>query len=169
MRPTSMAFVRRLGQSLLRIIVAVSIVAVIGFVALAMALRQPALTSLPFKGSQRADAELLRRHVAFLTNDVRPRSANHPDNLDRAADYIAKQFRAARGVTSVQSFLARGSQYSNVIARFGPSDPKLPVLFIGVHYDSFGETGDLPGADDNASGTAGLLDAPSLEQKAFAS
>jgi len=153
-----MTSIASVGRSFLRIIVAVSVVASIGVAALAAALRQPALTSLPFIGSQRADAELLRQHVRFLTNDVCPRSAKHPENLDRAADYIAKQFRAARGVTFVQSFVARGSQYSNVIARFGPADPKLPVLVLGAHYDSFGETGDLPGADDNASGTAGLLE-----------
>jgi acetylornithine deacetylase/succinyl-diaminopimelate desuccinylase-like protein len=107
-------------------------------------LRQPAFTSLSFKGLQRADPELLRQHVAFLTNDVRPRSASHPENLDRAAHYIATRFRVANGTTSMQTFEARGRQYSNVIARWGPSDPSLPVLVIGAHYDSFGETGDLP-------------------------
>lgn len=29
---------------------------------------------------------------------------------------------------------------------------------IGAHYDSFGGFGPSPGADDNASGTAGLLE-----------
>lgn len=32
------------------------------------------------------------------------------------------------------------------------------MLVIGAHYDAFGDTGELPGADDNASGTAGLLE-----------
>ena len=153
-----MAPIARLARSLLRIIMVVLIVTAAGLAALAMALRQPALTSLSFKGLQRADPELLRQHVVFLTNDVRPRSANHPENLDRAAHYIATRFRVANGTTSVQTFHARGRQYSNVIGRWGPSDPGLPVLVIGAHYDSFGETGDLPGADDNASGTAGLLE-----------
>ncbi|MDP9193226.1 MAG: M28 family peptidase [Acidobacteriota bacterium] len=157
-RPTIMAFAVRLGRSLLRIIVVAAILAGIGVAVLAIALRQPALTSLSFKGSLRADPVRLLHHVTFLTDDVRPRSASHPENLDRAARYIADRFRAANGATSVQTFSARGNEYSNVIARWGSSDPKLPVLIIGAHYDAFSANDDLPGADDNASGTAGLLE-----------
>lgn len=72
----------RLMRSLIRIVAAV-------------VLRQPALTALPFRGSARADAQALQTHVRFLANDVRPRSAAHPENLDRAAAYIADAFRAA--------------------------------------------------------------------------
>jgi Zn-dependent M28 family amino/carboxypeptidase len=43
-----------------------------------------------------------------------------------------------------------------VIAEFGPAGGD--VLVVGAHYDAFVETGPLPGADDNASGTAGLLE-----------
>jgi hypothetical protein len=145
-------------RSFVRIVLATSIVAAIGLVALAIVLRQPTITTLPFRGTARADASLLRRHVAFLTNDVRPRSTSHPGNLDRAAQYIERAFREARGDTNVQTFAARGRHYSNVIARFGPRDASLPILVIGAHYDAFGDTGNLPGADDNASGTAGLLE-----------
>jgi hypothetical protein len=145
-------------MALVRIVVTVAIIVAIGFAALFIALRQPTLTSLPFRGAERADPERLRQHVLFLTNDVRPRGASHPENLDRAAQYIARSFRAAGGITSIQTYNARRNQYSNVIARYGPSDPRSPMLIIGAHYDAFADTGDLPGADDNASGTAGLLE-----------
>ncbi len=42
---------------------------------------------------------------------------------------------------------------SNVIALFGPDTPERIV--IGAHYDAAEE---LPGADDNASGVAGLIE-----------
>ena len=48
---------------------------------------------------------------------------------------------------------ADGKQFRNLIARFGPRDG--PLIVIGAHYDSCGDT---PGADDNASGVAGLLE-----------
>jgi hypothetical protein len=153
-----MSLIVTLGRSLLRIIVVTAVVIGLGVAVLAIALRQPTLTSLSFKGTRRADPERLRHHVTFLTDNVRPRDASHPENLDRAARYIETQFRAANGVTSVQTFSARGSQYSNVIARWGPSDPSLPIFVIGAHYDAFSANDDLPGADDNASGTAGLLE-----------
>lgn len=147
-----------IARSSLRIALAVSVVGILGLAALAIVLRQPTLTALPFRGSERADATLLRRHVDFLTNDVRPRNARHPENLDRAAAYIASHFEGAHGATTVQAFTARRRQYANVIGHWGPRDPRLPLLVVGAHYDSFGDTGALPGADDNASGTAGLLE-----------
>ncbi len=52
-----------------------------------------------------------------------------------------------------QVFTARGKQYRNVIGRFGVG--KGSKVVVGAHYDSFGKT---PGADDNASGVAGLIE-----------
>jgi Zn-dependent M28 family amino/carboxypeptidase len=87
---------------------------------------------------------------------VRPRGADQPENLDRAAAYIAERFREAGARVSEQPFSERGRTYRNVIADFGP--PAGEKLIVGAHYDAFTSTGDLPGADDNASGTAGLLE-----------
>lgn len=67
----------------------------------------------------------------------------------------------ALGLTASILILAafvRGQRYANVLASFGPESTKDPVLIVGAHYDAFAETGPLPGADDNASGTAGLLE-----------
>jgi len=148
----------RFAHSCVRIIAAVALLATLGLFALAVTLRQPTFTVLPFTGTTRADSERLRGHVAFLTTEVMPRSAAHPENLDRAASYIADHFRAAGARTESRRFEARGRHYTNVVATFGPVDTQEPVVVIGAHYDAFGETGALPGADDNASGTAGLLE-----------
>jgi Zn-dependent M28 family amino/carboxypeptidase len=43
--------------------------------------------------------------------------------------------------------------FQNVIATHGPND--APIIVVGAHYDAYGG---LPGADDNASGVAGLLE-----------
>jgi hypothetical protein len=108
-------------------------------VAAAVLVRQPTLSSLPFPGSAHADASILRRHVNAL--------AAH-----RSPDYVADAFRAEGASVTEQSFLTRGKTYRNVIATFGHGDP---LLVVGAHYDAFD---DLPGADDNASGAAGLLE-----------
>lgn len=50
-----------------------------------------------------------------------------------------------------------GEEYRNVIAKFGPDT--ADVIVIGAHYDSFDE---LPAADDNASGVAGLIEVARL-------
>jgi len=116
-----------------------------------------AVVRQPVVGFRRAEARRstsparLEEHVRFLTGV--PRSADRESRV--VTDYIAKYFRESGAVVEEQEFTARRRSYRNVIAHFGPRDPALPVLVIGAHYDT---CGDLPGADDNASGTAGLLE-----------
>ena len=95
----------------------------------------------------------LEKHVRMLAETFFPRDAFHPDNLLRAADYIRGEFRRAQGRVSDQCYEVRRRTYCNIIARFGPETEERVV--VGAHYDAFGE---LPGADDNASGVAGLIE-----------
>jgi Zn-dependent M28 family amino/carboxypeptidase len=99
------------------------------------------------------DPGALERHVRMLAVTLHPRSVDNLANLDRAADYVLEQLRATGAETAEQPVEADGRQFRNLIARFGPRDG--PVVVIGAHYDSCGDT---PGADDNASGVAGLLE-----------
>ncbi|HEX8619387.1 MAG TPA: M28 family peptidase [Thermoanaerobaculia bacterium] len=120
-------------------------------VAAMAAVIQPVLRPLPYGSSHRADAAALRRHVVTLT--ARPHSADDAEGLSAAATYIERQFRTATERVVRQEFYARGHDYRNIIARFGPESG--PSMIVGAHYDAFGR---LPGADDNASGAAGLLE-----------
>lgn len=99
------------------------------------------------------DSIALEHHVRVLAVTLHPRSVDHPANLDRAADYVLAQLRATGAATAEQIVEADGKQFRNLIARFGPREG--PLIVIGAHYDSCGDT---PGADDNASGVAGLLE-----------
>lgn len=98
------------------------------------------------------DAGQLERHVRVLSQDLHPRNHAH-ENLEKAALYIERSFEASGAQVSSQEVTVQGTPYRNVIARFGPFTG--PVLVIGAHYDSHDHT---PGADDNASGVAGLLE-----------
>lgn len=100
-----------------------------------------------------ADPDALRKHVRFFSEDCHPRDADNIDRLDRAADYIREALVKAGARTHDQTFDLQGKTYRNVIGRLGPATGALVVL--GAHYDSCGLT---PGADDNASGVAGLLE-----------
>jgi hypothetical protein len=99
------------------------------------------------------DPAALERHVRHLSGALHPRRHDHPTQLDAAADYILAQFEMAGAQTRVQGYDVGGRAYRNLIARFGPDTG--PLLVIGAHYDSCGDT---PGADDNASGVAGLIE-----------
>ena len=73
--------------------------------------------------------------------------------LEAAGNYVLAEMRAAGATPEIQSFDVNGTVYRNFIARFGPTEG--PLLVIGAHYDACGQT---PGADDNASGVAALLE-----------
>jgi len=146
----------RLLRSLRRVLIALVISVSLILIVLATVVRQPSTRSLPYPQGPRSSADVLRRHVEFFTTTVRPRGADQPENLDRAAAYIGQRFREAGARVSEQTFTDRGRTYRNVIADFGPLAGDK--LIVGAHYDAFTSTGDLPGADDNASGTAGVLE-----------
>lgn len=114
------------------------------------------------------DPARLQAHVKKLSVDFYPRSGDQIAKLNQAADYIAAELKAAGAVVSFQDFVLEGDTYRNVIARFGPATG--PLMVIGAHYDSHGMPGralnahgyspdtHTPGADDNASGVAGLIE-----------
>ncbi|MBZ0113462.1 MAG: M28 family peptidase [Thermoanaerobaculia bacterium] len=141
----------------LRIVIISGSLSLLLLLAVGATLRRPSLGRLHVQTTERADPANLERHTRFLTTEVLPRGSDHPENLEQAARYIESQFLATTSRVSMQSYEARGSEYHNVLAEFGPEDG--PRIVVGAHYDAFTLFGDsLPGADDNASGTAGLLE-----------
>jgi hypothetical protein len=106
-------------------------------------------------------ADALKAHVKKLSVDLYPRSFANARNLFLAGDYIEAAFRKSGARVSEQAFAADGEPYRNIFAHFGPEAG--PLLVIGAHYDSVTDRdgeggGDTHGADDNASGIAGLLE-----------
>ncbi len=93
------------------------------------------------------------------------RGAGSPDNR-RAARWIADRFAAiglspAPGAEHCVPFERIGIRDQNVVAHLSRSDrPDAPIVLVGAHYDAQGEQGAnvFPGADDNASGVAALLE-----------
>ncbi len=99
------------------------------------------------------DAAALERHVQVLAGTYYPRSVDDLAQLEAAGNYVLEQVRAAGAAPEIQSFEVDGRPFRNFIARFGPADG--PLIVVGAHYDACGQT---PGADDNASGVAALLE-----------
>ncbi len=118
-------------------------------------LTQPVLAGR--RPGRTVDPERLRRHVERLARDLVPRDLGHLGNLDAAAAYVRGELERTGGRVEEQPYLADGRAVRNVVARFGPAEGARVV--VGAHYDAFGG---LPGADDNASGTAGLLELATL-------
>jgi Zn-dependent M28 family amino/carboxypeptidase len=141
-------------RSLLRIFSTVVGILVLAWLVTFWLVRQP-MRAAASRIEVHADSRRLFGHVEKLAHDLVPRDAAHPENLDRAAAYIAHQFELAGLAPEFERYEARGGKYANVVARIGSGSSPL---VIGAHYDAFGEFGANPGADDNASGVAGLLE-----------
>jgi len=105
-------------------------------------------------------AARLRVHVAELADAIGPRDLRvHPDALGRAADYVAGRFRSIGLAVDEQRYGVGDGTARNVVATLEGSSSARQTIVIGAHYDTVPET---PGADDNASGVAALLEVARL-------
>lgn len=81
--------------------------------------------------------------------------------LVEARDWLVAQFDAMPNVSvTTQSFNLNGTALDNVIATITGSEQPDVWYIIGAHYDSISQrpTVSAPGAEDNGSGTAALLE-----------
>jgi Zn-dependent M28 family amino/carboxypeptidase len=92
-------------------------------------------------------------HLKALVG-VRHQEAD-PAAVARAADYIERQLKAAGYAVRRQPFGTGLTAGVNVIGRLEGSEPSRKVVVVGAHYDT---TENTPGADDNTSGVAALLE-----------
>ena len=115
--------------------------------------RQPAPLVLPYDLD--VSPERLRRDVEYLCGELAPRRHEPQDNLDRTADWIADEFHRAGLEVEFQEYELPEGRFWNVVGYRQGLEVDAPVRIIGAHYDVFDS---FPGADDNASGMAVLLE-----------
>src|SRR5512145_1614339 len=101
----------------------------------------------PLTGETRALSLRLRLHVAALA--AKERNVD----LETPGRYIEQAFRSQGLVSSVQEFLSAGRTVRNIEAGAGD-------IVVGAHYDTVPGS---PGADDNASGVAVLIELAAMK------
>ena len=98
----------------------------------------------------------LRDTVSYLSEKIGERSYLDVGKLGMAANFIEKNFDSFGCLIEKQAFSYRSNTYYNVWTEVkGTGAPADGIIVIGAHYDSAVGT---PGADDNASGVAGMLE-----------
>lgn len=95
----------------------------------------------------------LRAHVEAIAGA--PHNIGHPKALERAAPHIERALLGMGYPVHRQIFAAGGQQVRNIEVVIDSATPGAPTLVVGAHYDSAGEA---PGANDNASGTAAVIE-----------
>lgn len=101
----------------------------------------------------------LKKHVEQLTA-LESRNITHPGNK-KAAEYIIDKLKQYGYSPVEDSFEVENKTLFNVITN--SSDKKKPVILLSAHFDSISYinrnlSSQAPGADDNASGVAALLE-----------
>jgi Zn-dependent M28 family amino/carboxypeptidase len=110
------------------------------------------LNALPAFGNQ-AVIEGLYSHVEYLSVRIGDRHLWKEGSLPKAADYIESTLRGSGYTVQRQTYTCYGKSVSNLIAERTGSEGG--VVVVGAHYDTVPGT---PGADDNASAVAGMLE-----------
>ena len=97
----------------------------------------------------------LEAHVRELASAIGERNVFRPQALQAAADYIERTWRVQGYAVATQEYDAYGVRCANLeVSRPGRARPS-EILLIGAHYDS---VRGCPGANDNASGVAAMLE-----------
>ena len=97
----------------------------------------------------------LRKSVLRLSDDIGSRGYNQKDALSKSIEYIASEFKRYGYDLHSQTYTVNKREYQNIWAeKWGTGSPER-IVVVGAHYDTVTGT---PGADDNASGIAGLLE-----------
>jgi len=116
------------------------------------------LLLLPIASAEKL-ADRLKGHVKFLSDKIGERNTWTTGSLESAADYIQKEFKKAGYTPEVLPYTVVDQRFKNIQAvKKGSSE----IIIVGAHYDTVPGT---PGADDNASGIAVLLELARLLAK----
>lgn len=100
------------------------------------------------------DSTRLFGDLAFLEG-IRHRTAG-PVHLQEVKDFIKFHFEDNGLETELQAFTFGSYQAHNIIGRLIGTENEATVYILGGHFDSVSNS---PGADDNASAVAGMLEA----------
>lgn len=97
----------------------------------------------------------LKEHVTMLATQIGERNVAHYDRLEAAAEYIRQQLQQQDYTVQEQDFTVQGKTCRNLFVVLDGSDKSKGALVIGAHYDSVAGS---PGANDNGSGVAAVLE-----------
>lgn len=121
---------------------------------------QAVLTSAGAASAEENEVESrLRTHVGVLSQDCGPRNNEYQTGIHGALGYMTRLLQRAGYEVRELSFDSRGRQAVNLEATLLGTRKKDEVIVLGANYDSDGHS---PGAEDNASGCAALLEVARL-------
>jgi Zn-dependent M28 family amino/carboxypeptidase len=113
----------------------------------------------PERDDEGTQAERLCGHVQHLADSIGPRHLGRAGSLEAACAFVEHEFKNLGDEVQRQTYDVADTEVANlVIERRGTHRPD-EVVILGAHYDTVAST---PGADDNASAVATLIEVARL-------
>jgi len=109
----------------------------------------------PLSAEETETSKRLSEHVNYLSVTIGERNLAKAETLEATADYINNNLQQSGYSVTEQSYSVQGHQVSNLEAKLVGSDSGGRTIVVGAHYDSVINS---PGANDNASGVAAVLE-----------
>jgi Zn-dependent M28 family amino/carboxypeptidase len=103
----------------------------------------------------------LRAHVERLAGDIGQRNVFASRSLERATAYIEEEWKKLGYAVERLEYVISGLRCANLVTERKGRARRTEILLLGAHYDSVIGS---PGANDNASGVAALLEISRLFQ-----
>lgn len=100
-------------------------------------------------------SQLLRRHVLTLARDIGPRNIWRPSSMAATTTYLEEVLTDLGYTVRQQEFTAHNTSTINLEVEIVGSLQPEEIVVVGAHYDT---VPDCPGANDNGSGVAALLE-----------
>ena len=97
----------------------------------------------------------LVKHITVLSEEIGERNLWRDGTLGATANYIEEALQSMEYAVSSQAYMVQGTRVRNLESVLGGTSLAEEIVLIGAHYDT---VSGLPGANDNASGIAALLD-----------
>jgi len=109
----------------------------------------------PLTPEEVALAASLKRHIATIA--AREHNVAHYDELEKVARYLETTLASLGYAVGRQEFLTDGKPVRNIDVAIEPAGQRADpdVIVVGAHYDSVVGS---PGANDNASGAAAVIE-----------
>ena len=109
----------------------------------------------PLSKSEQLLSDRLKAHVFMLASKIGERNIWKYNSLEASVNYIERVLIELGYEVKEQEYVVNKKIVKNIEAEISGISRKKEIIIVGAHYDSFKGS---PGANDNASGVAALLE-----------
>ncbi len=109
----------------------------------------------PLSNAEQTSRDLLQGHVEALAGEIGERNLRQPKALEAASRYVRSNLDKMGYRVVAQEYRVGNTSVHNLIAPLPGKGIPTDIVVVGAHYDSVWGS---PGANDNATGVAALLE-----------